>query len=341
MKKEIIDRFEGKQNVFHIISDNGTESYLTQSRSFADEAYNLGATKLNTVENEKKHVLFLFDSNDMEVGRYYIGKKLQGQTPAQFVEQKDRLAFFETWNPESRSWVPCVGITNNNPLKEVASKAVSFNNDSFIKNSVKEFSRKIGETIGSQVTDHMGNTINRSVKMTKHLLLLQQILNNSLYSYKHPYDTSDLPSFMWNDEGLFMGSNSILPYTIPFLWIRNIAKKDGEKFNEVISLLNNEFGVDVSEEIDVVDIVQGIRKYGFRDYKPNFDVQVNKSLLSIFYGDCLSLDNFILLFGSNIDMSDLLPSQTDIVNIPAASLSLNKIINEMINDFRKGNLESK
>ena len=114
MKREIIDLFEGKQNVTHVIYDNGAESYLTQSRSFAEEAYNLGATKLNTVENEKKHVLFLFNSKDEEVGRYYLGKSLQGMTPEQLVELKECIIFLESWNPDTKTWVPCVGFKKTN-----------------------------------------------------------------------------------------------------------------------------------------------------------------------------------------------------------------------------------
>jgi len=144
---------------------------------------------------------------------------------------------------------------------------------------------------------------------------------------------------MRNGEGLSLGYDSILPYTIPFLWIRTIARRNVEKFDEVIDLLYKEFGVEVSEKIDVAKIVQGIKLYGFSDFKPNFDAHVNKSLLSIFYGDCICLENFILFFGSNIDMSDMLPSQSKEVYISAASFSLNKIICEMVNDFRQGNID--
>ena len=55
MTREILEQFQGKRNVTKYISDNGLVSYLTESRSFADEASSLGASKLNTIENEKKH----------------------------------------------------------------------------------------------------------------------------------------------------------------------------------------------------------------------------------------------------------------------------------------------
>nr|MCR4716902.1 hypothetical protein [Lachnospiraceae bacterium] len=126
MKREILEQFQGRENVTHIISDNGTEYYLTQSHSFGDEAYFKGASSLNTVENEKKHVLFLFNDKDEEVGRYYIGKKLQGKTPSELVALKDSLVIFETWNPESKSWVPCVGIQ---PSIQFAQPSVSISKE--------------------------------------------------------------------------------------------------------------------------------------------------------------------------------------------------------------------
>ena len=111
IKKEVLDSFEGKEKVLHIISKNG-EIWTTLERSFAEECGKNGACKLNTVERENKHVLFLFNAKDEEVGRYYMGKKLQGTTPDQIVKYKSRLFFLESWIPIKKEWVPCVGIHN-------------------------------------------------------------------------------------------------------------------------------------------------------------------------------------------------------------------------------------
>lgn len=108
IKKETLSFYQGKTNVIHYVMDDGQEFYLSQSRNFDDEANAKGACKLNTVENEKKHVLFLFNSDDKEVGRYYIGKKLQGMSPEQIVEKKDIIVFFDSWNPKNDKWIPCV-----------------------------------------------------------------------------------------------------------------------------------------------------------------------------------------------------------------------------------------
>jgi len=118
IKKELLASFQGKENVWHIVLSNGMSSYLTQECSFADETFVKGACKLNTVENDKKHVLFLFNDRDAEVGRYYLGKKLQGLTPKQLTEVKHELCFFESWNPETMKWVPCVGKSKDSVKKQ-------------------------------------------------------------------------------------------------------------------------------------------------------------------------------------------------------------------------------
>ena len=117
MERQTISFFQGKENVTHIISTNGTEAYLTQSRSFADETNRLGACKLNTVENETKHVLFLFNSADAEVGRYYMGKRLRGKSLEELVKNRNSLIFFESWNLATNKWVPCVGFAKKQKLE--------------------------------------------------------------------------------------------------------------------------------------------------------------------------------------------------------------------------------
>ena len=118
MKTEILNEFQGKRNVRHIIADNGTESFLTQGVSFADETIAKGACKLNTVENATKHILFLFNSNDEEVGRYYLGKRLQGMTPEQLVELKESIIFLDSWDPDTKTWVPCVGFNKTSQIAQ-------------------------------------------------------------------------------------------------------------------------------------------------------------------------------------------------------------------------------
>lgn len=123
MTREILSSYQGENNVTKVTGDNGSISYLTQSISFAEEANAIGASKLNTVENENKHVLFMFNASDAEVGRFYLGKKLQGKTPQELVEMRHMLCFFKSWNPNTNNWVPCVGLSSQESL---AAKAVSF-----------------------------------------------------------------------------------------------------------------------------------------------------------------------------------------------------------------------
>ena len=123
MTRETLNAYEGQNNVTRITGDDGSVSHLTQSISFLDEAYATGATSLNTVENEKKHVLFLFNDSKAEVGRYYLGKKLQGKTPAQLAELKHNLCIFKSFNAATKAWVPCVGLSTQEDLSK---SAVSF-----------------------------------------------------------------------------------------------------------------------------------------------------------------------------------------------------------------------
>ena len=125
MTRELIPTFQGENNVTKITSDNGAISYLTASKTFQDEAYERGAVTLNTVENERKHVLFLFNSEGAEVSRYYLAKKLQGMKPSDIAAKKHNLCIFKSWNatPGAEGWVPCVGYTEQENL---AASAVAF-----------------------------------------------------------------------------------------------------------------------------------------------------------------------------------------------------------------------
>ena len=124
MTREQLSSFNGRTNVTKITGDDGSLSYLTQSVSLAEEAYSLGATSINIVENEKKHVAFLFNSAGAEVGRYYLGKKLQGKGAAGLAAIKHNLCIFQSWNPQGNegqgAWVPCMGFTQQEDLAATA-----------------------------------------------------------------------------------------------------------------------------------------------------------------------------------------------------------------------------
>jgi hypothetical protein len=123
MTREQLPEFQGRNNVTKIVADNGSISYLTQSVDFTTEAFTQGATRINTVETEKKHVLFLFNSQLAEVGRYYLGKKLQGLSLDDIIAKKAEMCVFESFNPATQSWVPCVGL-NSQPNLASTSKAL-------------------------------------------------------------------------------------------------------------------------------------------------------------------------------------------------------------------------
>lgn len=122
IKREILNYYQGKENVIHCAMADGREAWLSQEKLFTEEFNNIGASRLNTVENDKKHVLFLFNDNNEEVGRYYLGKKLQGMSPKRIFDIKESLSFFDSWNPETSKWVPCVGFKSSGQSTVTKSK---------------------------------------------------------------------------------------------------------------------------------------------------------------------------------------------------------------------------
>lgn len=116
-----LSEFENRVNVSEIVNDStGEVSYLTQSQSFDEVKNSLGATKLNTVES--KHALFLLNREGAVVKKCYMCKSLHGKTPAQIAEQKHSLIFFESYNADTKSWVPCISV--GNPATDLNANAV-------------------------------------------------------------------------------------------------------------------------------------------------------------------------------------------------------------------------
>ena len=213
MKTEILNQFQGRCNVRHHINDNGVESWLTREISFGDETYAKGACKLNTVENETKHVLFLFNSDDAEVGRYYMGKILQGKTPSELVEIKRDLVFFESWNPESKTWIPCVGLSSKSENSQTSLRTI-----------------KINKPIINRNADNNSFDVNSSMK--KHELSMKLFHEDAEFNY---YSFSD-KSLQWGykKNESFFNNHAVIVGLSAYLWI--IEKLD--KWEDVCWLLD-------------------------------------------------------------------------------------------------------
>lgn len=216
MKTEILNQFQGRYNVRHIVNDNGIESWQTQYVSFGDEAFAKGACKLNTVENENKHVLFLFNSDDEEVGRYYLGKNLQGKTPSELVEIKSDLVFFESWNSESKTWIPCVGLSLKSENSQTSLRTIKINKPIINKNA-------------------NNNSFDVNSSMKKHELSMKLFNKDAEFNY---YSFSD-KSLQWGykkDESFFNNHAAIFGLS-SYLWI--IEKLDNwEDICWILDFLN-------------------------------------------------------------------------------------------------------
>ena len=140
MTKELLPYFEGKENVTCYTSDTGAKIYLTQAKPFREEAVRRGGCKLNTLENDTKHVLFLFDSQDREVGRFYMGKKLQGKSSKEITELLDIIVMFDSYNPNTKQWVPCVGCSRK--VEETMDRLSKIGEDAFNKRIQEEIDKE-------------------------------------------------------------------------------------------------------------------------------------------------------------------------------------------------------
>lgn len=116
MTRETISNFQGRENVTKVTNDNGAVSYLTQSQTLAQVAYEKKADDYAIYEGEKKHVFFLFEGK-VEKARLYLGSKLQNKGMDFIDTVLSKLVVFESWNPNTNSWVPCIGLSEQKPLE--------------------------------------------------------------------------------------------------------------------------------------------------------------------------------------------------------------------------------
>lgn len=218
MKTELLNQFQGRYNVRHIVNDNGVESWLTQEISFGDETFVKGACKLNTVENETKHVLFLFNSDAEEVGKYYIGKSLQGKTPSELVEIKNDLVFFESWNQESKSWVPCVKLSSKGEGSSTSLRTLKINKPIINRNA-------------------NNNLFDANSSMRKHELSMKLFDKDAEFNYYSFKDKSLQWGYKKNDT--FFKNVATVFGLYAYLWI--IEKLDnGEDVCWLLDFLNKQ-----------------------------------------------------------------------------------------------------
>ena len=177
------------------------------------------------------------------------------------------------------------------------------------------------------------------VHSTGHLLFLKELVSDAFFAYRHVTNTSKYPTYIWAEKELYLGDESKIAYFVPFWWIRSLAKSNVQKFNETMDLLNNDFQINV-QGFDVDEVVKRIRKNGFYQFQPGFDVNVNKGLISQFYKDSAGLLRIINLLGDNIDSTEIIQSQTKKFYITSISPAINEVINDMVEAFRNKDNES-
>lgn len=177
------------------------------------------------------------------------------------------------------------------------------------------------------------------IHTTGHLLFLQQFVTDAVFAFRHKSNTTQYPNYMWVEKELYLGEEQPnFGYVIPFLWFRTMAKKNVPKFNEAVDLLNSEYNIDV-QGYTVEEMIQQIKSMAFKQFQPDLVIRHNKGKVSQLYKDTVCLLKIINLFGDNLKEKDIIPSQSQRVNIAAASPALNELVNEMLNAYKIGLLE--
>jgi len=188
-----------------------------------------------------------------------------------------------------------------------------------------------------EVWEQFGKITGKRVITTGHLLLLQQFVTDTLFIYNHPSNKTNTPSFMWKKE-LYLGDNSMIGCSLPFIWLKSMSANDVETFNKSIDVINNEFGKEISQ-IGIDQMLQGIRTNGFIDFKPNFDVIVNRRLIETLWRDSVCLKKFLTFFGGNVDWLEATLPGGDDVTISVGSTDFRNLVSIIISDVRNGNIK--
>jgi hypothetical protein len=108
ISERILPEFMGEKDVIMRFMDDGNKYYVTKSNSADEIILKLGVHKFEVKENDKKHVLFLYDCVSKMVGSYYMSKGMHGFTAQEIIAQRDVLRFYKTWSNEYKKWMPCV-----------------------------------------------------------------------------------------------------------------------------------------------------------------------------------------------------------------------------------------
>jgi len=109
-------------------------------------------------------------------------------------------------------------------------------------------------------------------------------------------------SFMYYEKKMYIHQSNPSMYSFPYSWFLSIARKDAPLFNDMMNLVNKVYiGLTCSNK-DTETIIKDIRKFGFLDFTPDFDVntEMNRELLNQFWKDCMCLDYFFEDFNTEM-----------------------------------------
>ena len=108
IRERILPEFMGEKDVIMRFMDDGNIYYITKSKSTDEIFSKLRVHRLEVKEDDKKHVILLYNNVSNIVGSYYMSKGMHGFTAQEIIAQRDVLRFYKTWSNEYKKWIPSV-----------------------------------------------------------------------------------------------------------------------------------------------------------------------------------------------------------------------------------------
>ena len=182
---------------------------------------------------------------------------------------------------------------------------------------------------------------NQSIKQTSHLLLVKElVMDDLIFAFKDSSNKSGRPTFIWNKGELFLGEDEkSIVYSIPFLWLKSMAKRNIDKFDKALDAILMHFYSSESHLLFTRPSVyeDSIKKQGFVNYTLDVDANRDRELIWNFITDIRRLNIFYDFFGKNVKMNKLLRNKYS-VSLPSEYIGIEELVNEIIKDYRTGNI---
>jgi len=183
---------------------------------------------------------------------------------------------------------------------------------------------------------------NQEIQKTNHLLALQLFLNqDNIFAYKYFNDKINNNmdcSFMWAKGKLYLGEvYEGKAASIAFFWFKYMAENNSSLFNTTLDLLNQKYSSFVAIKENISDMIDDIHQFGYINYRPDFDLSKNISIIRQLWKDCMGLKSFYEEFASMMgdDLNINLNEDDMFVGTPR---TISDLYRRILTDFNKGTI---